>query len=282
MMRHWILLCLMACRGSTPAAKQHAGSAQPHAAADAVAFTHVTVVPMTAEQERPDQTVVVEGTRIAAVGPSASTAIPLGATVVDGHGAWFLPGLVDMHTHLTEDDDRARYLAAGVTAVRVTWGLPETLVLADRIAKREVTGPWIYTSGPIMDGDPPVWPGSVMLHPPDEAVRAADEQKHQGFEMLKVYDRIPADACLALAAEAKKNGQRLIGHVPEAVGLAKVLEVGQASIEHLEGYGHFVARDRAAAEKPVFSPGVDMPGWIGLLEDQDPVRVEEAVKLTKQ
>ncbi|HTL38433.1 MAG TPA: amidohydrolase family protein [Kofleriaceae bacterium] len=282
MMRHWIVLCLVACRGGSPAAKQHAGSAQPNAAADAVAFTHVTVVPMTSEQELPDQTVVVEGTRIAAVGPSASTTIPPGATVVDGHGAWLLPGLVDMHTHLTEADDRARYLAAGVTAVRVTWGLPATLTLRDHIAKREVTGPWIYTSGPIMDGDPPVWPGSVMLHTPDEAVRAADEQKQQGFEMLKVYDRIPADAYLALAAEAKKNGQRLIGHVPEAVGLAKVLEVGQASIEHLEGYGHFVARDRAAADKPVFSPGVDMPGWIGLLEDQDPARVEEAVKLTKQ
>jgi imidazolonepropionase-like amidohydrolase len=276
MMRHWVCLSLIACGGTTPATPKHG------AASSAVAFTHVTVVPMTSERELPDQTVVVEGTRIRAVGPAASTTIPAGATVVDGHGAWLVPGLVDMHTHLTDADDRARYLAAGVTAVRVTWGLPETLALRDRIARGEVTGPWIYSSGPIMDGDPPVWPGSVVLHTPDDAVRAADQQKQQGFEMLKVYDRLPADVYLALAAEAKKNGQRLIGHVPEAVGLAKVLEAGQASIEHLEGYGHFVARDRAAADKPVFSPQIDLPGWIGFFGDVDPARVDEAVRLTKQ
>src|ERR1051326_2825951 len=47
----------------------------------------------------PDSTVVITGDRIAAVGPAATTAVPTGATVIDGHGKWVIPGLIDGHVH---------------------------------------------------------------------------------------------------------------------------------------------------------------------------------------
>ena len=46
-----------------------------------------------------DRTVLIAGDRIVAVGPSASTPVPPGAQVVDGHGKWVIPGLVDSHVH---------------------------------------------------------------------------------------------------------------------------------------------------------------------------------------
>jgi predicted amidohydrolase YtcJ len=44
-------------------------------------------------------TIVVRGSRIAAVGPAASTPVPAGAEVIDARGRWVIPGLVDAHVH---------------------------------------------------------------------------------------------------------------------------------------------------------------------------------------
>jgi len=44
--------------------------------------------------------VIVEGARIAAVGPAGSIDIPDGAEVIDAAGGTVMPGLADMHVHL--------------------------------------------------------------------------------------------------------------------------------------------------------------------------------------
>src|SRR5260221_3997477 len=46
-----------------------------------------------------DQTIVIDGHRIAAIGPSGSTSVPAGANVIDARGKWVTPGLVDGHVH---------------------------------------------------------------------------------------------------------------------------------------------------------------------------------------
>ncbi|TFW35393.1 Xaa-Pro dipeptidase [Massilia horti] len=65
-----------------------------------------------------DQTIVIEGERIAAVGPRASTAVPAGARVIDLSGATVLPGLVDAHTHLTGNPTQHGYASLGVSDIR--------------------------------------------------------------------------------------------------------------------------------------------------------------------
>src|SRR5262245_660154 len=45
-------------------------------------------------------TVVIHDGRIAAVGPSASTAVPDGAEVVDYGGKTIIPGLISAHSHV--------------------------------------------------------------------------------------------------------------------------------------------------------------------------------------
>ena len=70
------------------------------------------------------ETVVIEGNRIAAVGPTVS--VPVGARVIDAAGKTLIPGVFDLHTHLrasgaglTADWGKilAAYLACGVTSV---------------------------------------------------------------------------------------------------------------------------------------------------------------------
>jgi imidazolonepropionase-like amidohydrolase len=55
---------------------------------------------LTATGQQIDRGVIVfEGGRIVAVG-GAETAIPAGATVIDGTGKWVTPGIIDAHSHL--------------------------------------------------------------------------------------------------------------------------------------------------------------------------------------
>ncbi len=89
-------------------------------------FIHANIIPMTTETVLPDQTVVVEGNRITAIGPTSQTEIPPNSTVVNCHNAFLMPGLADMHMHLRYDWKRDTwpvsplklYLANGVTTIR--------------------------------------------------------------------------------------------------------------------------------------------------------------------
>ena len=63
------------------------------------AFVHVNLVPMTAETMIPDQTVLVKGNQITAVGPSNAIDVPEDSIIIDGSSFYLLPGLADMHIH---------------------------------------------------------------------------------------------------------------------------------------------------------------------------------------
>ena len=65
-----------------------------------------------------DQTIVITGERIASVGPSASITAPSGAQVIDLSSQTVLPGLIDVHTHLTGDPYLGGYNALGVSDTR--------------------------------------------------------------------------------------------------------------------------------------------------------------------
>lgn len=64
------------------------------------------------------QSIVITGERISAVGPSASTTVPAGAKVIDLSAQTVLPGLIDMHTHLTSDAYLGGYNALGQSDIR--------------------------------------------------------------------------------------------------------------------------------------------------------------------
>lgn len=175
------------------------------------------------------QTVVVRGDRIVVVAPSASIAVPAGVTTIDGTNKWLMPGLADMHVHAFMESDLTLFLAAGVTMVRNMYGSNQHLAWRSQIARGERLGPTIVTAGPIIDGDPPVWPGSTVLVQPADADKIVAEQKAQGYDFLKAYSRLSREAYEALAAAGKRQGMVVAGHVPATVGLAGALAAKQMS-----------------------------------------------------
>ena len=245
-------------------------SAQP----SSLAFVNVSVVPMDRETVLASHTVVVRGDRIVEIGPSSTVKAPAGATVVDGTGKFLMPGLAEMHGHLTGGNDALNErilllsVARGVTTVRGMLGHPSHLVLRDRVRKGELLGPTIYTSGPSLNGN--------TVPDAASAEKLVAEQKAAGYDFLKIHPGIARGPFDALAATAQKLGIGFAGHVPIDVGVHRALEVHYRSIDHLDGYVEAMLKDGAPVDPK-------QPGFFGydFLGHLDESRVPALVKETK-
>jgi len=200
----------------------------------AIAFEHVTVVPMDRERVLAGYTVVVRSGRIAAMGPDGSIRIPRGAVRVDGHGRYLMPGLVDLHVHLAsnpEDEQRAilkLFVANGVTTVLNLRGTPQILELKAAVAAGGVFGPTIYTSGPYIN--------EPFVTTPDDVERAVIEQKRAGYDFVKLHGDLSRDAYARLNAVARREGIRVVGHAPRNLGVEAMFEERQYAVAHAEEF----------------------------------------------
>src|SRR5262245_32716157 len=80
-----------------------------------IALVHVNVLPVDGERVLADHTVLCQGDRIVALGPSSRLAVPAGARIIDGRGRFLMPGLSDMHVHLRWAEELPLFVALGVT-----------------------------------------------------------------------------------------------------------------------------------------------------------------------
>jgi hypothetical protein len=200
---------------------------------ETTSITHVTVVDVATGKELPDQTVVLRSDRILSIARSDPSNPPQGR-IVDAHGGFLIPGFWDMHVHIQDLEDLPLYIANGVTGVRMMFGAKDARELRAKFATAPVA-PEVIVGSAIVDGDPPVWPGSILVHKPDEARRIVDEIKASGADFVKIYNGIPRDAYFALADEAHKQNIPFVGHLPYQVRASEASDAGQRSIEHLDG-----------------------------------------------
>jgi imidazolonepropionase-like amidohydrolase len=180
-----------------------------------------------------DATILVQGGRIEAVGPRASISIPPDLPVVDVRGKTILPGLWDMHTHVTQMEWGPVYLAAGVTTVRDMGNERELLLaLRDARAKGEVLGPRLLLAG-LVDGGGPNAFGTVAATTPEEGREVVRRFREEGFQQVKLYNQLAPDVVAAIASEAHRLGMTVTGHVPTAMTLREAVEAGMDHIAHL-------------------------------------------------
>ncbi|CDZ99001.1 hypothetical protein BN1048_00120 [Jeotgalicoccus saudimassiliensis] len=156
---------------------------------------------------------------------------------IDGSGKFLMPGLVDMHTHITPTSAK-HYLYSGVTSVRNTGGNFEMLNLIDDVT------PNVYATYRFIDGEPGLWGptsyGNISTNDIETALAAVDELHKQGAKFVKVYGNIQEEV---LEAVGKKSGEMNLEVAADllhtkSIDSIKAADYGVKWLEHASSIVH--------------------------------------------
>ena len=212
------------------------GAAPGPSLAEGYAFVNVSVIPMDRERVLNGYTVVVQGDRIVAFGPSREIKVPDGVTRIDGTGKFLIPGLSEMHAHIPPGNQVADsviervlglYVINGVTTVRGMLGHPRHLPYRERAARGELLSPTIYTSSPSLNGG--------TMRTGAEAADSVRKYKQAGYDFMKVHPGIRRGVFDTIASVAHEVGIKFAGHVPLDVGIERAIEARYWSVDHFDG-----------------------------------------------
>ncbi|HKP28624.1 MAG TPA: amidohydrolase family protein, partial [Gemmatimonadales bacterium] len=207
-------------------------------------------------------TVVIERNKITRVAPPDDTNWPQGATVIDATGMTVMPGLIDMHTHLTDgqiatiqhafvDDpsdgtlravERARYyIETGITTVRDVASLDGIFRLKAWVSERRLTGPRVFAAGRFITG-PGGHSAEGLGSAPDQGAfriasgsddwrKAVREQFDRGADLIKVGSHFSRDEIVAGVSEAHALGLKVTCDC-ETFYIDWAVDAGVDMIEH--------------------------------------------------
>jgi len=197
------------------------------------AMVGATIVDGTNRPPVPDGVVVVRDGRIADAGSRAAVPVPDGVPTVDVSGKTLVPGLWDMHTHVTQIEWAPVYLASGVTTVRDMGNEFEFITtLRDAIASKRALGPRLLLAG-LVDGPGPNAFGVYYAATADEAKQVVGKYHDAGFQQIKIYSLITPPLVEAICAEAHRLGMTVTGHVPNGMTIDQAATAGMDQIAHL-------------------------------------------------
>jgi imidazolonepropionase-like amidohydrolase len=239
------------------------------------AFTGATVVDVIGETCATDQTVLVSDGRISEVGPRADVAVPRDADTCDVTGHWVLPGLVDMHCHLTDQKHELPlelFLLNGVTTVRDPGGpLTRQRLMREQVQAGTRLGPRLLIAGELLDGNPPVWPEHThLVDTPERGIAAVRHLAAQGADCVKIYNHVPPDVLAAVVAVAGELGLPVIGHVPRRMSMLQAIQAGMSCLEHIRITGSDFLPPQRAAELDMLPVSEREPRLWELIEPDEP------------
>jgi imidazolonepropionase-like amidohydrolase len=251
------------------------------------------LIDVAASRARMNQAILIEGDKIVRVGNAADMPVPAGARVIDLSASTVLPGLIDMHDHLTGDSrfhgyrslaisaprealygayNARKTLLAGFTSVRNVGASHYTdVALRDAINDGELPGPRLRVSGPAL--------GITGGHCDNNLLPAEYHDRSEGV----------ADGPWAIRAKVRENikyGVDLIKFCATGGVLSKGDSVGgqqytfeemKALVDEAHQHGRKVASHAHGTEgiKAAILAGVDSVEHASLIDD-------EGLKLAKQ
>ena len=209
-----------------------------------------------------DAVVVIDGDRITSVG-SGSSAVPAGAKVIDLRKHTGIPGLIDLHTHITyywdrrpgtrprgvqrlpavtvylAQDNARRTLETGVTTVRdLNAGNDMDLAMRELIASGAMVGPRLFVSGPGLSSRP-----SQPLNAENVANLVAARVK-SGVDWIKVFgsrgsyevvdgtQTVSFEEMKSVVDAAHAAGKKVAIHSYGPSGVRDAVRAGADSVEH--------------------------------------------------
>lgn len=225
-----------------------------------------------------DAVVLIEGERIAAVGPAATIKIPAGAKVIRATGKWIVPGLMNLHVHLglklpgragaelANESEAAlalrmavnarESLRAGVTTLRLVGeSLHADFALKAAIDRGDMEGPRLFTAGKVVDvtGGHGAQDVPTANDGPYEIRKAARREILAGATWIKICisggiaDRRGAIAASHMTLDemqaatdiAHRHGVKVAAHSGSPTATLEAIEAGLDCVEH----GYFLTED---------------------------------------
>ena len=220
--------------------------AQPPAT---LAIRNVTVIAGGVEPPLEHTTVLVRGDRIAAVSPDRAANLPANVRIIDGTGRYLVPGLFEMHAHISKTRSSALglFVVNGVTTMRDMGGDHEELLRWRREVRSGVRiGPRILLAGPYLESARNVermrkTPPEEMVEPvertripvgsPEDARRVVASLARSEVDHVKIRTVQDRETYMAIAAAARAHKLPLVGHA-SGITPEDILAAGQKSIEH--------------------------------------------------
>ena len=209
-------------------------------------------------------TLVIERNKIVKILPAGATDWPEDAQVIDVSGKTVLPGLIDLHTHLTyplaetdfgvgmnEADATLRgaeklrfFLESGITSVRDVGSQGDVpFRLKEWVWENRIPGPRLFPAGAFITAEG----GHSTENTPDEMIRmmgatrlasgpdewrqAVREQFHKGADVIKLGSHFSAEEVKAAVGEAHELGLKVTVDA-ETFYIQRAVEAGADTIEH--------------------------------------------------
>jgi imidazolonepropionase-like amidohydrolase len=244
----------------------------------ATAIVGASVVNLDGGPALQDAVVVIEGERITAIGPAATTPVPQGAEVIRATGRWISPGLMNMHTHyglvlpgrvgaeLANESEAAlalrmaanarTSLMTGVTTTRSTGeSKGADFALRRAIDRGEAVGPRIFTAGQSVrvTGGHGWKTGDEGLDNPDAFRRAVRREVFAGAEWIKIAisggiadthgdiaaSHMTREEVAAVTDAAHRHGVKVTAHSGSPNATLEAMEAGIDCVEH----GYFLTEE---------------------------------------
>jgi imidazolonepropionase-like amidohydrolase len=209
-----------------------------------IALEHVRVIDGTGATAKPDQTILISGGKIAAIGNAGSVQVPPEANRLDFNGYTALPGLVGMHDHLFYPAGGALYhdmpfsfprlyLALGVTTIRTTGSIEPyfDIELKKGIDQGKLLGPKMNVTGPYLEGTGAFTRQMHALNGPDDALRTVEYWISEGVGSFKAYNVLTRAELKAAVDAAHEHKIKVTGHLC-SIGFREAADLGIDDLEH--------------------------------------------------
>jgi imidazolonepropionase-like amidohydrolase len=226
-----------------------------------------------------DVDIVIEGNRIASVAPHRAAH---SGPVIDASNETVIPGLIEIHTHLSENFGEAlgrAFLSWGITTVRnPATNAFETNEFREAFESGARVGPRLITTGEPFDGTRVYYPGGTSLGDTGQLPLELQHAQDAGYDFVKTYVRLPDLMQKQIIAGAHAMGMPVTSHE-----LYPAVASGADGVEHIRGtsrrgyspkitalsrsYGDVV--DLLTASKMTLTPTIGIQGAFRLQSMRD-------------
>ena len=227
--------------GAAPLVAQLGLTAAEARPTGSIALTGARIVTMRGDEVIENGTLLVEGDRIVAVGPTASITYPAGTRTIDVSGKTIIPGLIDAHWHGPMGAEQiipkqnwvhAAALAYGVTTVHDPSNDTFEIFAASEYQKAgKILGPRIFSTGTILYGA--TTPFTAEINSLDDALSHLRRLQASGAWSVKSYNQPRREQRQMVIEAARQLGMEV---VPEGGSLFEMnmtmIADGHTTIEH--------------------------------------------------